>query len=103
MIRIIPTGTETAPVVKIAGNLEAGHVGELEEQCGAFEARVAFDLAELRSADAAAVCWLRGRMERGDEITGATPYVRLLLERAIGSGQRNEGGRRIEAGRDGNQ
>ena len=35
----------------------------------------------LRSADRAAIHWLHKRVRQGCEILGASPYIKLLLER----------------------
>jgi len=82
MIRVTTNEAGPHPIVGIAGRLKAEHVGELEERCSQSAVSLVFDLTDLQGADAAALCWLRGRIERGDSIVGASPYVKLLLDRA---------------------
>ena len=79
MIRINAIGTESEPVVQIAGKLEARHLGEVAKECDRRGEGLVLDLSELLSADDDSLCWLRSRIERGDRIVGTTPYIQLLL------------------------
>ena len=57
------------------------HLLELEALCAAARFPVVLDLSQLVSADDEAMRWLRGRLAGGDPVTGASPYIRLRLER----------------------
>jgi len=72
---------DSRTIVSVAGKLDEEHLGELREQCSAVQTKLVFDLSDLKSADKAAIHWLGERSARGDEIKGASPYVKLLLER----------------------
>jgi len=54
---------------------------ELQQHCDAAATALTLDLSDLRSVDNAAIRWLGERLARGDEIFGASPYIRFLLER----------------------
>jgi len=68
-------------IVSVAGRLDEGYLAELQEQCRAIKTELVFDLSELKTADRAAVHWLVERQARGEEILGASPYIKILLER----------------------
>jgi hypothetical protein len=81
VILISLTRDDSRTIVSVAGRLDEEHLAKLREQCSAVETNLVFDLSELKSADIAAIHWLGGRHGRGDEILGASPYIKLLLER----------------------
>ena len=81
MILITLRSENSRTIVGIAGKLDETHLVELREQCVAAGTRLVFDLSELRSADKSAIHWLAERHARGDDIHGASPYIKLLLER----------------------
>jgi hypothetical protein len=39
-------------------------------------------VSELQSADSESILWLRASSDDGVEVTGATPYIALLIDRA---------------------
>jgi len=82
MIRITSEHNELGVVVSVAGNLDSMHIAELEKLCNGANHPIVVDLSEVRSADAGALCWLSGLLARGGNITGASPYIKLLLERS---------------------
>ena len=81
MIRIVSRRVDQRTMVSVAGNLAENHLAELEEHCAAAETAVIFDLTDLKTADKVAIGWLSTRVAEGDEVLGASPYIRLLLER----------------------
>ena len=81
MIRITLRHEDSRSIVSVAGRLDEEHLAVLREQCSATQTKWVFDLSELKSVDKAAICWLGERLARGDEILGASPYIKLLLER----------------------
>ena len=81
MIRFASTDNGSSTIISVAGRLEADHLAELESQCANAQHTVVFDLAELQSADEASMRWLCDRIERGCRVTGASPYIKLRLER----------------------
>jgi len=82
MIRIALRRDDSRTIVSVAGKLEEKHLAELREQCSATTTKLVFDLSDLTSADRTAIQWLANRHGRGDEIKGASPYIKLLLKRA---------------------
>ena len=82
MILITLRREDSRTIVDIAGRLDQGHLAELQEQCAAAApTKLVFDLSDLRGADPAAIQWLGKRSARGEEIRGASPYIKILLER----------------------
>lgn len=81
MILISLRRENSRTIVSIAGRLDEEHLAELQEQCSAAGSGLVFDLADLKSADRKAIQWLAKRHRRGDEIEGASPYIKFLLER----------------------
>ena len=81
VVRIALRRDDSRTNVSVAGKLEEKHLAELREQCSAVATKLVFDLSDLKNADKAAIRWLGERHARGDEILGASPYIRLLLER----------------------
>ena len=68
-------------MISVAGRLEAGHLAELESQCANARHAVALDLSQLQSADDASIRWLCDHVKQGFRMTGASPYIKLRLER----------------------
>ena len=81
VIRIALRREDSRTIVSVAGRLEAKHLAELEEHCTSAPAEVVFDLSELRTADEESLRWLCRQVEQGARVTGASPYIRLQLER----------------------
>ena len=80
MIRITSAEHGSETIVSIAGRLDVEHLAQVEAHCRMAEKEVVLDLSELQNADDEAFGWLRGHVERGVRVTGASPYVRLKLE-----------------------
>ena len=82
MIRFASTDSGSTTIISVAGKLEAAHLAELESQCANARHSVELDLAQLQSADEASIRWLSDHIAEGSRITGASPYIKLRLERA---------------------
>ena len=67
--------------VKVDGRLTLEGVAELDRQCGSTTGTVYLDLSNLRSADAEGVEAIRALADRGIRLSGASPYIELLLNR----------------------
>ena len=81
MIRISSRRIDSGTKVSVAGKLEERHLVELQQHCAAAATAIILELSELKSADKVAIRWLGTRVAGGDEVLGASPYVKLLLER----------------------
>ena len=86
MILITLRHEDSRTIVGIAGRLGEENLAELRKQCAAAaqpeaQTKLIFDLSELKSADKKATHWLGKRYARGDVILGASPYIKLLIER----------------------
>ena len=91
MIRITCRDEGLTKTVRIAGRLEESHLSGLEKTCKTSGETLTLDLSELQSADSACIRWLQARAEQGAVIIGASPYVRLLLDRAARPSRRPAG------------
>ncbi len=83
MVRITTKKTGTVTVVRIDGRLQKNSVAELERACRCIEGPFCLDLANLQSVDtegARAICDIEAG---GAAVTGASPYIEMLLKRAI--------------------
>ena len=65
--------------VRVAGRLEEATAQELFELCRRRTGVLVVDLAELVSADRAAIEVLKDLRDAGARIAGASPYIRMLL------------------------
>ena len=81
MIRFASSDSGSSTVISVAGRLEADHLAELGSHCASARHNVVFDLAQLQSADEASIRWLCDHIEQGCQVTGASPYIKLRLER----------------------
>ena len=81
LIRFGSNDDGSTTVISVAGRLEADHLAELESHCTAALHTVWFDLTQVQSADDASIRWLCDHVEQGCRVTGASPYIRLRLER----------------------
>jgi len=67
--------------VRVEGWLDADGAAELEGVVAGLAGRVSVQLSGLKSADEAGLSILRSLWGRGVALTGASPYLRLLLGR----------------------
>lgn len=77
-IDITTEGLET--VVHVAGRLSGGAVAQFREACDQIEDAFVLDLSNLLFADDVGIDVIRTTVEKGAELRGASPFVRLLLE-----------------------
>ena len=84
MIRFASSDEGVTTKICVAGRLEGEHLPELSSHCAEARHAVVFDLSQLQSADDASIRWLCGQMAQGRRVTGASPYIQLRLERAMG-------------------
>jgi anti-anti-sigma regulatory factor len=80
MLRITPIGPDPLAAVKLDGRLTGDHVTEVQRVCRAVKGRLILDLTDLQFADLQGVSALKELRAHGAEITGASPYIRLLLD-----------------------
>ena len=79
---------ETGPAtIKLHGWLSAAEVAEFERTVAEAGLPLRIDLAQLAGVDAGGRRSLRRQERRGVCLTGASPYIRLLLERSAGEGE----------------
>jgi len=64
-----------------AQDLTQGYFAELQKHYEEAATALILDLSDLKSADKTAIRWLGERLARGNEIVGASPYIKFLLER----------------------
>ena len=73
-------GPDSPAAVKLDGRLTGEEVAELQGVCEGVAGRLVLDLTNLQFADRQAVGALRELRAHGAEITGASTYIRLLLD-----------------------
>ena len=81
-LRITSAGVAPSATVKIEGRLTGDEIPELRRACEAVEGRLVLDLTYLQSADRQGVSVLQELRSKGADLTGASPYMQLLLDRA---------------------
>jgi len=83
-IRIDITSEGPETVVYIVGRLSGVAVTQLRNVCDPIEGAFILDLSNLLFADDAGIDVLHTIVEEGAEIRGASPFVQLLLDDALG-------------------
>jgi len=78
-IRIDEETEGTAVVLHIAGRLSGDAITQLTNACESLETHYVLDLSKMMFADDAGVVAIRMSCERGAEIRGASPFVKLLI------------------------
>ena len=68
-----------AVVVRVAGRLTGDAVAQLTEACESTEGNFVLDLSKLMFADDAGVEAIRTLREKGADISGASSFIRLLI------------------------
>lgn len=81
-IRIDITAEGTETVVHVAGRLSGRAVAQFRQTCDPIKGAFVLDLSDLLFADATGLEVIRMTVEKGVEVRGASPFVRLLLEDA---------------------
>ena len=74
--------TRASNTVRIEGRLEGEVVAEFDRVCRAASGDLVLDLSALLSADESGLAVLRAQMAGGARVTGASPYIQLLLKSA---------------------
>lgn len=80
-LRIFEEASEHEAVIALHGWLSAAEVAEVERLATAQSLPVRIDLAHLAGVDAEGLRVLRRMRGGGARLSGASPYVELLLER----------------------
>jgi hypothetical protein len=75
------------PTVRLIGRLSVAEVPELETTAAKAGLPLCIDLGQLAGADAAGVRALRLLRGSGASLTGASPYIGLLLEEPGGEAE----------------
>ena len=72
--------THASNTVRIEGCLEDEAVAEFDRVCREASGDLVLDLSALLSADESGLAALRALMAGGARVTGASPYIQLLLK-----------------------
>ena len=83
--RLIASESANLTTIRVVGRLRDDAVAPLSDACGAAKRPLVLDLTELTGASEAGVLLLTRVREEGAHLLGASPYIRLLLERAATS------------------
>ena len=70
-------------LIRVEGALDGEGAEALRRECRSAAAPARLDLSGLRSADPDGIEALRSLAAEGAKLTGASPYIRDLLEEAI--------------------
>ena len=81
MIRVTSRRAENKTIVQIDGELRSDFVEELGRFASGVEPPVTLDLSDLRSMDSESADSFAKIAKDVAEIIGASPFIRLLLER----------------------
>jgi hypothetical protein len=79
-------------VLELHGWLREAEVGVFEEACASQGGPVRLDLENLLGIDAEGLQALHRQLARGVPITGASPYIELLMSRAADASARGGNG-----------
>ena len=80
-VRIEKTSEDSNSVVSVTGHLDGPGVGELLRTCRSIEGEIVLDLSGLRSADDEGIEAIRELARQGSRLRGASPFIRLLLDK----------------------
>ena len=78
--RLTTLAGERAHTIRVEGQLTTDAVPDLEWEVARFSWPVELDLSGLVSADADGLQELRSLSARGAKLSGASPYIRQLLD-----------------------
>jgi hypothetical protein len=84
-LRLTVSRRDETTVLKLDGRLAARSLGELDRLVRSAGGPIVVDLSNLVSADDAGVATLRTLAGQGVRLTGASPFVSLLLGERGGS------------------
>lgn len=80
LLRITEERLGERTVMHVMGRLEGAGVEELNRACRAAQAPLHVELSGLLQADEVGLSLLRSLRDAGVELTGASPFVQILLE-----------------------
>lgn len=83
---------EAEPVIELHGWLRGPEIGEFQDACSHHTLPLRIDLENLSGASADGILALKEQRARGAVLTGASPYIELLLTGRQGP-PAGEGGR----------
>lgn len=83
-LRIVTQSTEPEVVIVLHGRLSSAEIEELDKITAERGRPSRLDLAQLTGVDADGLQALQRLRENGVHLTGISPYIALLLERAAG-------------------
>jgi hypothetical protein len=86
-LRIETTSEGSMTVVSAAGGLEGLAVSELLKTCGSIESEIVLDLTGLYSIGPEGITAIRELVGGGAKLRGASPFIRLLLDKQQGGKQ----------------
>jgi hypothetical protein len=86
-LRIDLLAAEGASTIALHGWLSAAEVAEFERTVAEAGLPLRIDLSQLAGADAEGRLSLCRQERRGASLTGASPYIGLLLERSAGGAE----------------
>ena len=81
-IRIDITSEGPETVIHVAGRLSGTSVAQLKKACDPIEGAFVIDLSNLLFADDAGTDTILTLCEKGAKVSGASPFVQLLLDDA---------------------
>lgn len=100
--RVIVAEATDLTTIRPVGRLRDDAVALLGDACGGARRPLVLDLSELTGASEAGVLLLARLRAEGVHLLGASPYVRLLLERSLDASSlavaRRSGGSRLPGG-----
>jgi anti-anti-sigma regulatory factor len=79
-VRIVLVQEGPPGTIKLDGRLTGADVPELNLACQQIKGQLILDLSDLRSLDRQGASALRELRAKGAELTGLSPYARLLVE-----------------------
>jgi anti-anti-sigma regulatory factor len=83
-IRIDVNSEGAEVVVYLAGRLSGGAAEQLRDTCDAINGAFVLDLSKLLFSDDAGIDAMRVIREQGTQIRGASQFIRLLANEALG-------------------
>jgi hypothetical protein len=92
-LQIVCRMAENEGVIELHGWLSGPEVAEFEGACASHPHPLRIDLENLAGASANGILALKDQRARGARLTGASPYIALLLR-----GPSSEGGKNGEPG-----
>lgn len=78
-LQIVVREAEPEPVIELHGWLRGPEIGEFQDACSHHTLPLRIDLENLSGASADGILALKEQRARGAVLTGASPYIELLL------------------------